>query len=219
MKRFLIFLLSLIPVMAFGQASKTTLSVYAFKQTVTSNDYEEFNATGKYYVVYLDGPVSTRLGATLITASDTVRGKPFFVGPLEFGEVQPGKAKLIIENGPEVPDKYEPYSVEFTILPGDNIVFAELKVQGDDDDPVLPSYHVTSDDIKNHPMPVTLEQDGLHYAVRTFLFNILKYKENETYNRLKSFPGVTIKPKELILSGNETKYVKYDNALILNHSR
>jgi len=36
---------------------------------------------------------------------------------------------------------------------------------------------------------------------------------------MKSFPGVTLKPKELILFGNETKYVKYDNALILNHSR
>ena len=203
----------LVPMLCFAQPPKTTLGVYALHQTVTSSSHEDFQATGQRRLIFYDG-LSHFLGATLIMGSDTLRVKSDFPGHLEFGEVRPGSAELIIENLPELSDRFLPYSQQLTILPGDNVVFVELKLKGENTSPLLRMHNVSSEEMENRPMPVTIEQDGLHYAVNTKLLNV---EDNETYARLESFPGLTIRPRELVLSGDETTFSRTDNTLVLNY--
>ena len=183
------------------------------KLDVTSVDYETYMATKHYEAIYYDS-LSDYLDATLITGNDTLRVRSDFPGHFEFGEVKPGKAELIIEKIPSRPIKFMPYSEQLTILPGDNVAFVELKLEGEDTNPMLPLLYVTPEDMKNHPMPVHLEEDGLHYAIWT---DPLKIMDNETFNRLNSFPGLTIKDRERVLSGDETKYVRVHDTLVFTY--
>ena len=196
-------------------AQTATLGVYAMKLTASATDLETFKATGRYDTFFLDG-LSGYLVATLVMGSDTLRVESDLPGLFDFGEIKPGQAELIIENSPLQPDVYEPYSEHLCILPGDNVVFAELKTQGPDNNPILPLLGVSSEDMKRHPMPVRLEQDGLHYAVESL---VLKMKDNETFRRLSAFPGVTIHQRELVLSGEETTFSRVNDTLIFSYSK
>ena len=212
MKRILI-LLFLVSASCFAQ--NATLGVYALKLSVTAPNMDVVQETGRYDAVFFDG-MSGFLVASLVMGSDTLRVESDLPGHFDFGEIKPGPVELIIENSPLQPDVYEPYSEHLIILPGDNVVFAELKTQGPDNNPILPLLGLSSEDMKRHPMPVRIEQDGLHYAVDTM---VLKMRNNDTFFRLNAFPCMTIHPHELVLSGKETGYSRVNDTLVFSYSK
>ena len=193
--------------LCFAKSEKTTVGVYAMQLTATRLE------SG---VSYVDG-LTRYLVASLVMEGDTLTVVSDAPGHFDFGEIKPGKAELIIDDRPDDTDKFERYSEVLEFLPGDNVVFAEIKAKGDIDDLVLPEIGVTSDDIKKQPMPLSFQEDGLHYSIYTVL---LKMNRNETYNRLKSFPGIVINDKdaEIIFPLDKIGYSRVHDTLVVSYA-
>ena len=201
------FLFICLSALCSAKSDKTTVGVYAMQLTATRLE------SG---VSYIDG-LTRYLVASLVMDGDTLTVVSDYPGHFDFGEIKPGKAELIIDDRPDDTDKFERYSEMLEFLPGDNIVFAEIKAKGDIDDLVLPIIGVTSDDVKQQPMPLSLQEDGLHYSVYTIL---LKMKQNETYDRLKSFPGIVVNDEdaEIIFPLDNIGYSRINDTLVVSYA-
>lgn len=198
----------------YAQSERAALYLYVVEQTVLPTDLNTLKTTGQK-IVYLDSHTSF-LPIELVINGDTLNLKTDGLGYCEIQDINSGKVELVIKNRPNLKEIYKPYSEQLDILPGDNIVFAEMKLLGESRNPLLSLINVSSDDIKTHPMPVSLEEDGLHYALDPLVFESSRSKG---YNRLMSFPGITIKDREIILSGKGTAFSRVNDTLIFNHSQ